>query len=97
MEQKLWIIRGARIIEQLNEESTYQDLETKTLAFIPPTRKRQYAVDPIQIAQMKLIPYRSSNALQVNGLANSAGKKYDTIMLFSDVIYESSAPAICNV
>jgi hypothetical protein len=84
----LLLIRGARIIQQLNEASTYQDLENKTLAFIPPSRKRQHAVDPIQITQMKLVPYRNSGALQVEGLAQSDGKKYDTIMLFSDVVYE---------
>lgn len=90
MEPKLLVIRGARIITQLNEESTYQDLENKTLAFIPPSKKRQHAVDPIQIVQMKMVPYRNSGALQVQGVAQSSGKKYDTIMLFSDVIYEDA-------
>ncbi len=87
MEPKLLVIRGQRIIDQLDETS-YQELENKTIAFIPPTRKRQYAVDPVQIVQMKLVPYRTSGALQVHGVANSAGKKYDTIMLFSEVMYE---------
>ena len=82
------VIRGNRIIQQLNEDSTYKELKQNTMQFEPATKKRQYAVDPIQITQVKLIPYEASNSLQIQGVASSDGSKYDTVMLFSGIQYE---------
>jgi len=94
MENNLLLIRGERILEQmaeeLNEESSYKDLEQKTLQFEPATKKRQFAVDPIQIIEMKLVPFRTSQTLEAHATATSDGKKYQPSISFSDVIYEDT-------
>lgn len=82
------LIRGERILNQLLDETTYQELENKTLAYIPPSVKRQYAVDPIQIVQLKLLPYRNSNVLEAHAIANSEGMKYEPSIMFNDVMFE---------
>lgn len=88
------LIRGARIVQQIDrlfEENTYGDLERRTLAFNPPSEKRQHAIDPIQITAMELDVARESGNLQVNATAQSdSGKQYQPQMLFSNVIYEDN-------
>lgn len=92
---KFKVIRGARIIAQLEEilaeDSTYGELERRTLSFQPASQKRQWAVDPIQITKMELDAARESGNLQVNAIAQSdSGKQYQPQMLFSNVIYEDT-------
>lgn len=90
----LKLIRGKRILQQLEryesqlDETTYSELEQNTMNFIPPSEKRQWATDPIQIVQIKLTPYEQSDALEAHCTANSEGSKYQTIILFDSVIFE---------
>lgn len=78
------VIRGARIQQQmeregiLDEASTYQELERKTIAGFPNTRKRQHVVSPIQITQMEFVPAVPSNVLQCNATAVSNNPEQDT-------------------
>ncbi|MGI0075925.1 MAG: hypothetical protein ACREAU_00785 [Nitrosopumilaceae archaeon] len=83
------IIRGARIIQQiLTEESTYNELERKTRAFRPLTRRRQFATDPIQIVNLDITPYIGTKMLLFRGTANNQGRKYKTTVGFSKVTFE---------
>lgn len=90
----LKLIRGQRILQQLEDyehrlsETSYADLEQNTMNFIPPSEKRQWATDPIHITEMRLTPYQQSNALEVDSVADSDEKQYQTIILFQDVIFE---------
>jgi len=83
----MMVIRGATLHTQLRE-TTYQELERQTLTFVPPTIKRQFSVDPIQITQLQLTPSRESETLQAHGVAQSAGHKYDPTVLFTNVLYD---------
>ena len=88
MEQKYWLIRGPRIIKQL-EEATYADLENNTMKFTPPSKKRQNAIDPIRIVQMQLVAAPQSGTLEIQGVAQSdSGNKYQSILFFNDVVFE---------
>lgn len=89
--KKYQVIRGKRILQQLQqieEQSTFAELERNTTNFIPPSEKRQWATDPIQIDQMQLIPYEQSSSLMVQSVARNDEKKYQTIILFNDVTFE---------
>lgn len=74
---KFKIIRGPRILQQIEEEealaerSTYQDLERRTIAAFPRTRKRQHVVHPIQIIRTEFTPYLGTRNLLVRGQARS--------------------------
>jgi len=87
------IIRGARLLQAIKEleqldERSYTGLQQSTLRFQPPTKKRQYATDPIRITKIELIPAVPSKILKVEGTAQSGQKTYDPIMQFSDVEYQ---------
>jgi len=81
------VIRGQRIINILNE-ATYGELERNTMAFIPTSKKRQYAVNPVQIANLTLIPYAHNNALECKALAHGETGHYEPQMVFNEVQYE---------
>lgn len=86
----LQVIRGARIIKFLAEESTAAELERKTRAFRPLTKKRQFAVDPIKIVNLDITPYLGTKMLLFRGLATSSkgGGRYKTVVSFTKVKFE---------
>ena len=100
--QKYMLIRGARIIQQmereglLDEASTYQSLEQRTVAGFPNTTKRQYAVQPVQIVRMEFVPFVPTGNLRCDAVARSnnpeqrtpGGKTYNPQVLFNDVEYQ---------
>lgn len=92
--EKQMIIRGARIIQQmvregiLDEASTYQNLERRTVAGFPNTTKRQFAVQPIQIVRMEFIPYVPTGNLRCDAIARSGEKTYEPQILFNNVEYQ---------
>lgn len=93
MTKKLHLIRGQRILNQIEElykldEATYAELERNTLNFTPPSTKRQWAVDPIQVVNMELVPAKESRNLTAKANINSNGTQYNTTVLFDDVEYE---------
>ena len=88
---KLHRIRGARIeaqVLQLLDETTFAELERSTKQFTPATTKRELAVNPVQVQSMKMIPYRNSETLEVEGNIQSSGNNYEATIVFEDVIYE---------
>jgi len=93
--KKLQFIRGQRILDQLNrlDEATYAELERNTLAFTPPSEKRQWVVNPIQVKKLELVPSQESRNLTAKAEINSSGSNYHTTLLFDDVIYEDADQA----
>lgn len=94
MDEKTQIIRGKRILDQLNdlelfEQSTYTDLEQNVLNYIPVSKKRQNAVDPIRIVSMELLPFLGTKNLNVKTLASSDGTNYSPTIIFNRVEFEN--------
>lgn len=96
--KKLYLIRGARLSQQLQkeysdviEETTYSELKNNTLRFIPPSKRRQFSTDPIQINELRMIPFVDTNDLKVESVAHSnSNKEYDIVVLFMNIDYEES-------
>lgn len=80
------LLRGARIIQQMDEthihhpgcgcdahleEASYGELERNTLNFIPKTKKRQFAMAPLQVQGMEFTPYPNANNLLVEGIVKN--------------------------
>lgn len=92
------IIRGARILQQIEaeettivERSTYQDLERSTVRAFPYTRKRQYATHPVRIVKMEMVPYVGTKNLLIKGQARSGTRTniyYKPMLFFNQVQYE---------
>lgn len=89
--QKYMLIRGARIIqqiEQLEEASTYSDLERSTIQGFPNTTKRQHAVTPIQIVRTEFVPFIPTGNLRCDAVARSGPNTYHPQVLFDEVEYQ---------
>lgn len=91
------IIRGARILQQIDEEETieerssYQELERKTITAFPRTRKRQHAVHPVQIVRTEFTPYIGTRNLLVRGQAKSGTYNnvfYKPMLFFNEIVFE---------
>lgn len=95
MRNKPHIIRGKRILDQLDEylqlnEDTYANLEKNTIHFDPPTTKRQHVVDPVQVTNLELVPARESGNLTAKAKISSSGSEYRTTALFDNVVFEDT-------
>lgn len=88
MERKYQLIRGQRILNLLNEEATYAELERNTMQFTPPTKKRQFAVNAVNIQNLETVPAPQSGTLEIRATAQSGANQYQPIMLFSDVEFQ---------
>ena len=77
------VIRGERIIQALDEETTYNQLRQNIQTGFPNTRKRQYATGEVTINNVKYIPIQGG--LQVDSQARSNGHNYQQVIIFSDV------------
>ena len=88
-EQPYRFIRGARILQQLNEESTYDDLESNITTSFPNTKKRQHATNEVRIQRVDIIPYVGTQMLHVRAISTgSSGQQYQQAIQFLRVKFE---------
>lgn len=92
MTQELKLIRGKRILQQL-DETTFQKLEQNVEIFEPESSFRQHVIDNVHISNLELIPARQSGDLKVEAVARSNGKTYNPVILFLDVKYQEADQA----
>lgn len=82
------VLRGQRLLTQLDEDSTYRDLENDIRRGFPDTRKRQHATGPVGILKLSYVPYVQDGVLRVEAVANSSGNKYNPIIQFREVQFQ---------
>lgn len=84
-------IRGARIHQQLNEQ-TFQRLEQNVRTFIPPASPtaRQNAVAPLQVNKLQIIPIPKGKTgdLKVESEVRGNTHTYNCVIEFSNIEYE---------
>lgn len=88
METNLKVIRGARVIQVLNEESTYPDLYANIERGFPDTTKRQHATAPVVVNKVEYTPFVPNGVLQINSEVRSNGTVYTPIVQLTDVKFE---------
>jgi hypothetical protein len=88
MEEKFKLVRGARIIQALAEESTPQELTRNIAIGFPKTKKRQHATQSVSVAQVKFTPYVKDKTLRVSAVATNSGNQYTPTILFNEVTFE---------
>lgn len=92
----LQLISGKNILDYMKaydklliERSSYEKLDHNTTNPANfSTKKRQYAVDPIDVLSMKLTPFVGTKTLMCRFECKSEQKIYDTVIQFTNVIYE---------
>lgn len=96
MEQEYWLMRGARIVKQLEEQnqelaeaSTVPDLEDNIVAAFPATRKRQHATGEVNVTNVQYIPYIGMKMLHVkSSTVSTNGNRYNQAIQFLKVEFE---------
>lgn len=83
------LLRGQRLLNQLNEESSYNGLYREIERGFPETRARQHATGEVAITNIKYVP--AQGRLQVNGAARSNMHAYTPSIMFLTVQYEPQA------
>lgn len=84
------LIRGARILHQLNEDSTTDDLEQNITIAFPNTTKRQNATSDVTILTTAYIPYIGTKFLHVKSTSSSKnGHMHKQALQFMKVIFEN--------
>lgn len=72
----------------LLSEETYANLKKAVLSFTPKTKKRQFAVDPLKVIDMRTLAYPGTKIITFICLVSSdSGKEYKTTINFKDIEY----------
>lgn len=83
-------VRGARILQQLNEVSTVSGLEQNISTAFPTTTKRQHATGEVAIQNIQYIPYIGTKMLHIKASTTSNGHQYKQSIQFNDVVFENA-------
>lgn len=84
------LIRGARIVQQLEEASTVTGLEQNITTAFPNTTKRQHATGEVAVQNIQYIPYIGTKMLHVKSSTSSNGHQYQQVIQFNNVVFEPS-------
>jgi len=74
-------------------ELSLVDLEKLAIDNVP-TKQRQYATDEVTFPGVEFFPDLTNNKLRVKALTTGRGRKYDTNIVFNDVIFTKSGEGI---
>lgn len=87
----LKVLRGQKLLDQLDqleEDSTYNQLHGNIVRGFPGTRKRQHTTGSVHIVTMEYLPYVNNGALRVDTVAKSSGNTYQPTVVFRDVMFQ---------
>lgn len=90
MSEQFLLIRGDRIIQQLNELSSVPDLEDNIERGFPETRKRQHATGEVSVSGIQYTPYVGMKMLHVKSRSSSNGHAYQQALQFNGVEFDSA-------
>lgn len=88
------LIRGARIIQWLNEDSTIPQLHRNIEVGFPDTKKRQHVVPEVTVQKMEFIPRPGQGMLEVKSSTTSNGSTYQQDLQFLKVVFGPSDTSI---
>lgn len=83
-----FVLRGERILQQLDEVSSVPDLEQNIVQGFPNTRKRQHATGEVVVSNVQYMPYIGMKMLHVKSLSASNGHQYQQALQFMKVLFE---------
>jgi hypothetical protein len=87
---EFFVLRGERILQQLEEQSSVPDLETNIVRGFPNTTKRQHATGEVTISNVQYMPYLGMNMLHVKSTSSSNGHEYKQALQFNGVKFEGA-------
>jgi hypothetical protein len=82
------LLRGQRILAQLNEDSTYPGLYREIQRGFPDTNARQNKTGEVAVTNLQYLPFARNNVLQVNATVRSNQHVYTPVIQFLGVTFE---------
>ncbi|TFH11190.1 MAG: hypothetical protein E4H14_01160 [Candidatus Thorarchaeota archaeon] len=76
-------MRGERLQQALDEETTYNQLRQNIQVGFPDTQKRQHATGEVNVGNIQFVPV--ANGLQINAQSRSNSHNYAQSMIFTGV------------
>jgi hypothetical protein len=68
-------------------ESTFEELYKSTVLAFPNTTKRQYAVQPLVVEELRWMPFVGMKTLFIKGTVRNEDRQYGSVLLIKDVDY----------
>ena len=68
-------------------ESSLTDLYQSAVEAFPGTTKRQHAIDPITVVNLRWTPFIGMKTLLIRGTAHNEDREYNPLILFKKVAY----------
>ena len=96
----MYVLRGERVLQALNEVSTYDDLYNNIQKGFPETKKRQHATNEVTISKLTYSPVRITNeggALRLSSITRSNQHEYKQQVLLSDVSFVTDGSGVSFV
>lgn len=84
------VVRGNRILQQLNEVSTAPTLRQNVVTAFPDTTKRHNATGEVSISNTSYVPFVGTKLLHVKAIASSNGHQYQQSLQFTNVVFEGA-------
>lgn len=75
-------------------ESSIEDLYNSAVRAFPLTTKRQHAVDPVIVEELRWTPYLGVKTLFVRGAVRNESRHYNTLFLFKNMRYDENGVTI---
>jgi hypothetical protein len=82
------VLRGERILQQLEEDSSVPQLQQNIERGFPETRKRQHATNEVVVSNVQYMPYIGMKMLHVKSISASNGHQYQQALQFMRVAFE---------
>ena len=98
MAEDYMVVRGERIIAQLNEVSTPTQLRRNIEIAFPNTKKRQHVAHSVQMHNIEYIPYIGVKMLHVRATARNDGHQYNVALQFNGVSFaQQDGPQVATL
>jgi hypothetical protein len=85
-----FVLRGARILQQLLELSSVPALQGNIERGFPETKKRQHVTHEVVISNVQYMPYIGMKMLHVKSISASNGNQYQQALQFNGVAFEDA-------
>jgi len=67
------------------EESSINDLYSSSVRAFPRTTKRQHAIDPIEISDVRIVPFMGMKTVLITANAQNESRAYRPLILFKNI------------
>jgi len=84
------ILSGLRVVEWLNEDSTYPQLQSNIKRTFPNTRARENSPTPPRVTNIRYTPHVGNSSLEIDANTSGTNTNHQTTVLVTNVSFEQA-------